>query len=73
VAITKVLRRLPVEKFHSGLTKLILQIVTVGLRSRDLASREKARKALVRLVNEISPEFLEVIFKEMKMHLLKGF
>lgn len=48
-------------------------IVVQGLRSRDLSHREKARKALVKLVDEVSPRFLSIIFEEMKSQLTRGF
>jgi len=48
-------------------------IVVQGLRSKDLSHREKARKALVKLVDEVSPRFLTVIFDEMKAQLTRGF
>lgn len=37
-----------------------------GLRSKELAPREKARKALIKLILEISPKFLGVVFEEMQ-------
>jgi len=52
---------------------LVNLIVVQGLRSKDLSHREKARKALVKLVDEVSPRFLTVIFDEMKAQLTRGF
>lgn len=55
LSIARVIRKLPLERFQSQLSKLINAIVVKGLKSRDLAPREKARKALVKLLLEISP------------------
>lgn len=48
-------------------------IVTKGLREKDLNTREKARKALVKVINEVSPRFLTLIFQEMQNNLNRGF
>jgi U3 small nucleolar RNA-associated protein 20 len=73
VCLAKTIRKLPLPKFNARLQKLVNLIVVQGLRSRDLSHREKARKALVKLVDEISPRFLSVIFEEMKGQLTRGF
>jgi U3 small nucleolar RNA-associated protein 20 len=73
VCLAKTIRKLPLPKFNARLQKLVNLIVVQGLRSRDLSHREKARKALVKLVDEISPRFLSIIFEEMKGQLTKGF
>jgi U3 small nucleolar RNA-associated protein 20 len=73
VCYAKTIRKLPPHKFNLKLRKLINLIVTQGLRSKDLSHREKARKALVKLLEEISPRFLSLIFDEMKSQLTKGF
>jgi hypothetical protein len=56
-----VARRLPVEKFTIYLTKLINSIVVKGLREKELNSREKARKALIRVIEEVSPRFTALV------------
>jgi hypothetical protein len=48
-------------------------IVNQGLRSRDLSHREKARKALKKVIEELSPRILSLVFEEMKSNLTKGF
>lgn len=73
VCLAKTIRKLPLAKFNARLQKLVNMIVVMGLRSRDLSHREKARKALVKLVAEVSPRFLSIIFEEMKAQLTKGF
>ena len=73
VCLAKTIRKLPLSKFNARLQKLVNLIVVQGLRSRDLSHREKARKALVKLVDEVSPRFLSIIFEEMKSQLTKGF
>jgi hypothetical protein len=47
--------------------------VAFGLRSRELGNREKARKALVKIMKEISPRFLSSIIGELKDLLHRGF
>ena len=73
VCYAKTIRKLAPNKFNNKLHKLVNLIVVWGLRSKDLSHREKARKALVKLVEEISPRFLSVVFDEMKSQLTKGF
>jgi U3 small nucleolar RNA-associated protein 20 len=73
VCYAKTIRKLSPQKFHNKLNKLINLIVVNGLRSKDLSHREKARKALTKLIEEISPKFLSVVFDEMKSQLTKGF
>ena len=73
VCYAKTIRKLPPAKFNVKLHKFVNLIVVQGLRSRDLSHREKARKALVRLVQEVSPRFLGMVFEEMKLQLTKGF
>jgi hypothetical protein len=48
--------------FKTYLSKLINHIVTKGLREKEINTREKARKALIKVINEVSPKFLTVIF-----------
>jgi hypothetical protein len=48
-------------------------IVNKGLGSRDLSHREKARKAIAKIVEELSPRILSLVFEEMKNQLTKGF
>jgi len=73
ICLAKIIRKLPLPKFNTRLSKLVNMIVVQGLRSRDLSHREKARKALVKLVDEVSPRFLPIIFEEMKSQLTRGF
>ena len=60
-SIAKVIRKLPIHAFKISLHKLVNSIIVKGLRSTDLATREKARKALLRVIGEVSPRFLELI------------
>lgn len=73
VCYVQTIRRLPLSNFDRCLHRVVNLIVTRGLRSRDLSHREKARKALVRVLSELRPEFLPVVFEEMKSQLVKGF
>ena len=73
VSIAKVIRRLPVQQFTLYLHKLINLIVIKGLRTKDLNARDKARKALVKVINEVTPRFLSMILKEMQNNLTRGF
>ena len=73
VAIAKIIRRLTVGTFILQLRKLINAIVVKGLREKDLLAREKARKALVRVVAEVSPKFLALIAQEMHNNLTRGY
>ena len=73
VCYAKIIRKLPTRNFTQSLHKMVNLIVTQGLRSKNLSHREKARKALVRLIEEVSPMFLSLIFEEMKTQLTKGF
>lgn len=54
--------------------KLITTIVSKGLRQRDIACRDKGRKALLNILIEVSPRspFLSMVFQEMKDQLQKG-
>jgi len=73
VSVAKVIRKLPIHSFKAHLHKLVNLIVTEGLRSRDLTCREKARKALVKVVEEVSPRFLGMIFQQMQDLLTRGY
>lgn len=44
-----------------------------GLREKDLNTREKARKALIKVIGEVSPRFLTLILQEMGNNLNRGF
>ena len=44
-----------------------------GLRAGDLAVREKARKALIKVLGEVSPQFLQIVFNELNDNLTKGY
>jgi len=65
VSIAKVIRHLPIPVFTQQLRRLINLIMTKGLREKDLNQRDKARKALLKVVQEVSPKFLGLVFKEM--------
>ena len=73
VSIAKVIRKLPVSSFSLHLRKLVNLIVVKGLRERDINTREKARKALLKVVFEVSPRFLFLIFKELHDGLTRGY
>lgn len=73
VCIAKLIRKLPVAQFNHSLNKLINIIVAKGLRAKDLATREKARKALLKVVGEVSPRFLSMIVQQMKSNLNQGY
>lgn len=53
--------------------KLVNLIVIKGLRTKDLNARDKARKALVKVIVEVTPKFLSMILKEMQNNLTRGF
>jgi hypothetical protein len=55
VCIAKIIRKLPITQFRNQLNKLVNLIVIKGLRAKDLQTREKARKALLKVVGEVSP------------------
>ena len=73
IAIAKIIRKLPMQYFKSQLQKLINLIVVKGLRSPDLNVREKARKAMVKVIGEVSPRFLQIFFNEMHDNLTRGY
>ena len=73
VSIAKVIRKLPIHQFKVQLQKLVNAIVVKGLRANDLATREKARTALLKVISEVSPRFLELIFSEMQDNLTRGY
>ena len=73
VSVAKIIRKLPMDLFRKQLHKLINLIVTQGLRSRELNAREKARKALVKVIEEVSPRFLTLVFTEMQDLLNRGY
>jgi len=68
VSIAKTIRRLPQTLFRSQLGKLVSSIVSKGLRQRETACRDKGRKALLKLIEELSPRsrVLALVFQEMK-------
>ena len=72
-SIAKVIRKLPIHAFKISLHKLVNSIIVKGLRSTDLATREKARKALLRVIGEVSPRFLELIINQMHDNLTRGY
>ena len=51
---------------------MVILIISKGLREKDLNQRDKARKALLKVVHEVSPKFLGLIFKEMHDYLTKS-
>lgn len=55
LSILKVIRKLPLHSFQNGLNKLVSTIVSKGLRQKGIACRDKGRKALVKLLTELSP------------------
>jgi hypothetical protein len=69
----KTIRKLPFKNFNNSLSRLITIIVTKGLRSKELGHREKARKALIKVIKEVSPRYLGVVFESMAYNLQKGF
>ena len=73
VAIAKIIRKLPLQFFRSQLQKLINLIVNKGLRSSDLNIREKARNALIKVLAEVSPRFLQIVLNELNSNLGRGF
>ena len=56
LAVVKTLRHLPVPAFQYGLGKIMSTVVSKGLRSRDIGSREKSRKALLKVIEELKPK-----------------
>lgn len=73
VCYAKTIRKLKTSVFNTLLHKLINAVVVHGLRARELSYREKARKALARLIEEVSPRFLSAVFEEMRSQLTRGF
>lgn len=73
VTIAKVIRKLPVDQFKLHLQKLINLIVVKGLREKDLFTREKARKSMMKVIDEVSPRFITLIVQEMGNNLNRGF
>ncbi len=73
VCYAKAIRKLQVKDFNIHLRRLVNSIVIHGLRSRELSFREKARKALIKLIDEISPFFFSVVCEEMKNQLTRGY
>lgn len=73
MSIAKVIRHLPVEQFTLYLQKLVNLIVIKGLRVKDLNTREKARKALLKVIEEVSPRFMTMIMQELGNNLNRGF
>ena len=48
-------------------------IVVKGLRAGDLNVREKARRALIKVLGEVSPRFLQIVFNELNDNLTRGY
>lgn len=48
-------------------------VVSHGLRSRELSHREKARKALLKIMQDLTPSYLFLVCDVMKSLLIKGF
>ena len=44
-----------------------------GLRAGDLTIREKARRALIKVIGEVSPKFLQIILNELHDNLTRGY
>ena len=74
LSIIKLLRKMPINTFQNGIGKLVSTIVSKGLRQRELSCREKGRKALLKLIQELTPRAvtLSLVFQEMKDQLQKG-
>ncbi|TNV87999.1 hypothetical protein FGO68_gene14880 [Halteria grandinella] len=74
VSIMKAIRKLPLGIFQNQFRKLVSTIVSKGLRQRDIACRDKGRKALLKLAEELTPRplILHVIFSELKDQLQKA-
>ncbi|CDW84473.1 small subunit processome component 20 homolog [Stylonychia lemnae] len=73
LGIAKLIRKLPIDQFINQLSKLINNIISKGLRSRLLVHREKARKSLLKLLIEVSPQFLSLSFTIMNDLLTRGY
>lgn len=69
----KTIRKLPHAKFLGHLKRLVNLVVSNGLRSRELAHREKARKALLKIMQDLTPSYLFLVCDVMKSLLIKGF
>lgn len=69
----KAIKHLDVSIFRRHLNKLIGMVVLQGLKTRELNYREKARKALLKLLVELGPNYIELVFDSMRNLLLKGF
>lgn len=74
VSIAKTLRKLPPSIFRSQLSKLVSTLVSRGLRQRETSCRDKGRKALLKLLEELSPrpQVLGLVCQEMKDQLQRG-
>lgn len=48
-------------------------IVVKGLREKELNTREKARKSLLKVIDEVSPRFITLIIQELGNNLNRGF
>lgn len=48
-------------------------IISKGLRSRLLVHREKARKGLLKIIVEVSPSYLSLMFTLMNDLLTRGY
>ena len=68
LSIARTLRHLPRHNCQHGRQKLVSTIVSKGLRQKDLTCKEKGRKALLRLIEELSPRtpILTLVFSDMK-------
>lgn len=44
-----------------------------GLRQKELNTRDKARRALLKVIEEVSPRFMTLIIQEMGNNLTRGF
>jgi hypothetical protein len=74
LALAKIYRKLPQHTFQNSVCKLVMTIISKGLRQRDLSCREKGRKALLNLIIELSPrpQVLTLVFSDMKEQLQKA-
>lgn len=74
LGIVRLLRKLPQHIFNNQIAKLVTTIVSKGLRQRELNCREKGRKALLKIIQELTPRapVLNMVFTDIKDQLQKG-
>ena len=72
IAITKIIRRLPLKVFVIEFHRLIRNITEV-LKNRDFEVRNNARKVLLKVSSLTGPYFLFMIIRELQFMLQKGY